>query len=102
MRKEKTMIYITGNHTYTSNYHEGKKGYVDKFEKSVKIPFLSVLHNHLPNNKTALTDELEADESDFAVSDNVELSSAVTGSSVVSDSDADGTPSGSADNSAGA
>ena len=73
------MINNINNYTGLNMYHEGKTGYVNKFEKSLKIPFLSVLHNHLPNNKVALIDELETDDSDFAISDSIELSSAVVG-----------------------
>jgi len=85
-RMEKTMIYNTTNYIETGTYQEGKIGYVNKFEKSVKIPFLSVLHNHLPNNKAALTDELEPNDSELAISDSVELSSAITGASEVGSS----------------
>jgi len=72
------MNYNIGNHTYISNYHEGKKGYVNKFETSLKLPFLNVLHNHLPSYRPILMDELEIDDSDIVMSDNIELSSAVT------------------------
>jgi len=77
------MSYINTNLNYTNPYHEGKKGYVNKFEKSLKMPFLNVLHNQLPVNKPAHIDESDIKDTDIAVSDNIELSSAVTGASEV-------------------
>ena len=82
------MSYNIGDYTYIHSYHEGKKGYVNKFEKSLKSPFLKVLHTHLPNIKPAHVDEPEIDESDIAVSDNIELSSAVVSASDASDTGA--------------
>ena len=78
-RKGENMSYINTNTNYTSSYHEGKKGYINKFEKSLKMPFLNVLYNHLPINKPANIDESDINDTDIAVSDNIELSSAVTG-----------------------
>ena len=71
---------------YVNSYHEGKKGYVDKFEKSLKSPFLMVLSSHLPMANAA-DEDLKFDASDVAVSDNVELSSAVVTSTGASESD---------------
>ena len=87
-------IYIGSN-----SATEGKKGYLSKHEKSLKSPFLNVLHNHLPNNKPALVDELEKDESELSVSDNIELSSAVISASNIGDSDTGGLSGGSANDS---
>ena len=77
------MSYSIGEYTYINSYHEGKKGYVNKFDKSLKSPFLNVLHNHLPNNKPAHIDEPDVDYSEIAISDNIELSSAVVSMSDV-------------------
>jgi len=95
------MSISIGNYNYIHSYHEGKKGYVNKFEKSLKMPFLKVLHNHLPSIMPANKDDLKLDESEIKVSDNVELSSAVTGASDIGasehgGSDIGGTGSGSA------
>jgi len=68
-----------------SSYHEGKKGYLNKFEKSLKLPFLSALHNHLPNSKVNEANESKIDDSDIKVSDTVELSSAVVGASALTE-----------------
>ena len=75
------MNYNISNYNYISSYHEGKKGYINKFEKSLKLPFLNVLHTHLPGNRPIHANEFEITESDIAISDNIELSSAVTGAS---------------------
>ena len=95
------MSYNIVNNTYTHSYHEGKKGYINTYEKSLKLPFLKVLHNHLPSIMPIDKDNLKLDESEIAVSDNVELSSAVVGAYNVSNSETDsseagGTGSGSA------
>ena len=82
------MSYINGNYTHVHSYHEGKKGYVNTFEKSIKLPFLKVLHNHLPSIIPGDKEELKLDESEIAVSDKVELSSAVVSASDVSGSEA--------------
>ena len=81
------MSYIVEGNTYVSSYHEGKKGYVNKFEKSLKSPFLNVLHNHLPGVRhTQTDDELKPDDSELNVSDTIELSSAVVSATDISNS----------------
>ena len=90
------MSYNIGNYTHVHSYHIGKKGYVNKFEKSIKLPFLNVLNNHLPNTKPADADDSKIDYSDIAVNDKIKLSSAVVSASDASDSEAGGTDSGSA------
>jgi len=77
----KLMSYGIGEYTYINSYHEGKKGYINKFDKSLKSPFLNVLNNHLPNFKPNHIDESDVDESEVVVSDNVELSSAIVSAS---------------------
>jgi len=84
------MSYNIGDYTYISSYHEGKKGYVNKFEKAVKMPFFKALHNYLPNISSDDTDDLKNDPSEIAISDKIELSSAVVSASDVSDSDTGG------------
>jgi len=80
------MSYISNEYTYVNSYHEGKKGYVDKFEKSIKLPFLNVMSNHMPNTKPP-SDDVKIDESDVAVSDHVEIRTAVAGASAADSPD---------------
>jgi len=87
------MSYINGNYANIHSYHEGKKGYVNKFEKSVKLPFLKVLHNHLPSIMPVEKEDLKLDDSEIAVSDNIELSSAVVSASDVAGSNTSGSDS---------
>jgi len=68
-----------------------KQTYIDKYDKSVKIPFVKALLNHLPNARVHNADEIKPDESELAVSDNIELSSAVSGAAEVSGAGASGT-----------
>ena len=79
------------NYPYIYTSVQDNIGYVNKYEKSLKLPFLNVMNNHLLSSKPSFIDEPELDESDIAVSDNIELSSAVTGASQVSES-GDGSP----------
>ena len=74
------------NNTYTHSYHIGKKGYVNKFEKSLKLPFLNVLSNHMPVAKPLTDNETKVDTSEIVVSDNIELSSAIVSATAVGDS----------------
>jgi len=80
------MSYNVSEYNYISSYHEGKKGYINKFEKSLKLPFMNVLQNHIPINKNIRPDDSEYIDSELSVSDNVELSSAITRVSEVTDS----------------
>ena len=80
------MSYIVNNYTPVHSYHLGKKGYVNKFEKSFKSPFLNVLHNQLQHARPVLNDDTKIDDSEIAVSDNIELSSAVVSATAVGDS----------------
>jgi len=77
--KGENMSNININYNFISSYHEGKKGYIDKYEKSLKLPFLNVLQNHMPLTKPAHIDESDIIDSDISISDNIELNSAVTG-----------------------
>ena len=78
------MSYNITGYTSTHPYHEGKVGYINKFDKSIKLPFLNVLQNQLQSIKPAHIDEPELDDSEIVVSDNIELSSAVVGLSEIS------------------
>jgi len=80
------MINIT-NYTGAYYYTEGKKGYVDKFEKSLKLPFVSALHSHISNVKSADADSIDTDNFDREDSVNIAISSAVTGAMDVNSSD---------------
>ena len=79
------MSYSINQYNYVSSYHEGKVGYINKFDKSVKMPFLNVLQNQSQMIKPALSDEPDIDESEIEISDNIELSSAVVAMSNMSD-----------------
>jgi len=80
------MSYI-GNYTSIHPYHEGKKGYVNKFEKSLKLPFLNILQNNLPAARPATDEDMRFYDSDIVISENVELSSAVVSATGAGDSD---------------
>ena len=69
---------------YNINPGITKQTYIDKFDKSVKIPFLKVLNSNILNTVTTKEEDEKIDTSELAVSDNVELSSAVAGASQVS------------------
>jgi len=84
------MIFTINNH-FNLNYNtQTKQTYIDKYDKSLKLPFISALNNNLPSIRQVQTDELRPDDSALAVSDTVQLSSAVVGASTVSDSDTGG------------
>ena len=78
------MSYSVGEYNYISSYHQGKVGYVNKFDKSVKLPFLNVMQNQTQIIKPAHMDEPEVDTSELELSDNIELSSAVVSMSDMS------------------
>jgi len=55
-----------------------KQTYIDKYDKSLKLPFMNVLNNNIAINTTAKQDnDAKIDASELIVNDNVELSSAV-------------------------
>ena len=70
---------------YVSNYVDfsantvTKQTYIDKFDKSLKLPFVSVMKSNLQNVRVDLNGEQKPNESELKVNDTVELSSAVTG-----------------------
>jgi len=81
------MSYYIGNYTSVHPYHEGKKGYVNKFEKSLKLPFLNVLQNNLPAARPEMDEDIKFYDSDIVISDNAELSSAVVSATGAGNSD---------------
>ena len=84
------MIFTINNH-FNLNYNTStKQTYIDKYDKSLKLPFLNVLQNNLPSIRQAHADEIKPDDSDLIVNDNIELSSAVVGATAVGDSGAGG------------
>jgi len=86
------MSYYIGDYNRIHSYHEGKKGYVNKHEKSLKLPFLNVMSNHMPGIKMNNNDDLMIDAHDVAINDKIELSSAVVSASDASDSEASSNP----------
>ena len=81
------MSYYISNYTPVNSYHEGKKGYVNKFEKSLKLPFLNALQNNLPAFLPDIDEDIKFNDSDIVISDNAELNSAVVSATGASDSD---------------
>ena len=81
------MINNIGGYTGTYSSPEANNGYVNKYDKSLKLPFYKALLNNLPNMKPAPDDEVKISSSDIAASDNIAISSAVVGASAVSDTD---------------
>lgn len=82
------MIFTINTH-FNLNYNTAtKQTYIDKYDKSVKLPFATVMINNLPHFKTFHADELKPDESELTLSDNIELSSAITGGTAVGDMNA--------------
>jgi len=77
------MSAAISNNMYIYNSPVTKQTYIDKFDKSLKLPFLSVMNNNVQALRPAQNDEIKPDESDLKISDNVELSSAVTGATEV-------------------
>jgi len=75
------MSYHIGVHSYTGSYRERKVSYINKYDKSLKIPFITALHNQLQILNPAHSSEPDVDENEVEVSDIVELSSAVVGMS---------------------
>ena len=74
------MGFRISNYANINMYSTTKQTYIDKYDKSLKLPFLSVLNNNLPNgNTTAQGNEPVVDHTIGEVSDNVELSYAVIG-----------------------
>jgi len=86
------MIFTINNH-FNLNYNTAtKQTYIDTYDKSLKLPFVKVLVNNIPHYKTLQPDELKLDDSELSVSDNIELSSAVTGAASVGSNNAGSVP----------
>ena len=82
------MIFTINTHMGLNYNTSTKQTYIDKYDKSVKMPFAKVMINNLPHFKTFHADEVKYDDSDLALSDNIELSSAITGAANAGDSGA--------------
>jgi len=82
------MIFTINNHLNLNHNTSTKQTYVDQYDKSLKMPYAKVMINNLPHFKTFHADEIKFDDSELNVSDNIELSSAITGAANVSDSTA--------------
>ena len=80
------MIFTINNHLDVNYNTATKQTYIDSNDKSLKLPFVKVLINNIPHFKTLHADEIKLDESELSVSDNIELSSAVTGATEASGS----------------
>jgi len=83
------MDFTINNHINLNYNTVTKQTYIDKYDKSVKMPFVKALANNLPHVKP-YADEVKPDASELAVSDNIELSSAVTGATEVNDTNLGG------------
>ena len=81
------MINNISGYTNINNSQEANRGYVNKFDKSLKLPFYKVLNNNLLNMKSTQDDEIKINDSDVAASENIAINSAVVGASEVSDAD---------------
>jgi len=83
------MVFTINNH-FNLNYNTvTKQTYIDQYDKSLKLPFVKVMLNNMPHFMT-VNNDVKADVSELAVSDNIELSSAVTGAANVNDADSGG------------
>ena len=71
-------LYISGYTTLNTNT-TNKQTYIDKFDKSLKLPFVSALQNNLSYIKMAAENEFSPSDAELSISDSVELNSAVTG-----------------------
>jgi len=68
-----------GNYTSVYAAATTKQTYIDKYDKSLKLPFLSVLNNSQTNVSATQANEIKTDKSVSEISDTVELSYAVSG-----------------------
>jgi len=89
--RSKVMIFTINNHLGLNHNTATKQTYIDNYDKSVKMPFVKVMINNLPHFKTFHADEVKLDNSELAISDNIELSSAITGAVSISEPNAGGT-----------
>ena len=85
------MIFTINNH-FNLNYNTStKETYIDQYDKSLKLPFVKVLLNNMPHLMTLHKEDVKLDDSELTISDNIELSSAVTGAADVTGSGAGST-----------
>jgi len=76
---------------YNLNPGTTKQKYIDKFDKSVKMPFLKVLNDNALKVITEKDEDIKVNTSELVISDNAELSSAVTGATEVANDNDYGT-----------
>jgi len=81
------MINNISGYSSTYNSPQVDKSYINKFDKSLKLPFYKVLSSNLPGMKPAGDDEIKINDSEIAASDNIAINSAVVGAAAVSDTD---------------
>ena len=73
--------------TYAGGYPAiTKQTYIDKYDKSLKLPFLSALNSNLPNGNTGHANEAKTENNVNTGGVDVALNYAVTGSSEASSS----------------
>ena len=53
------MVISTTGYTNIYTHPKTAQTYIDKYDKSLKLPFISVLHNSTLNTKPALDDEVK-------------------------------------------
>ena len=80
------MEIYTDNYSYLNTPVTTKQTYIDKFDKSLKLPFKNVLNNHFANIKPVIADEAGKNDPELMIKDIVELNYAVIGASSVGDS----------------
>jgi len=80
------MSFRVSDYTNINTYTTANQTYIDKYDKSLKLPFLNILNN-ISNEKTASGNELETDNFVSSESGNIAISSAVVGASPVNDTD---------------
>jgi len=81
------MINSISAYSGAYNSPEVDKSYINKFDKSLKLPFYKVLSSNFPGMKPAGNDEIKINDSEIAPSDNIAINSAVVGVAAVSDTD---------------
>jgi len=81
------MSFRVSDYTNINTYTTANQTYIDKYDKSLKLPFLNILQNNISNEKTASGNESETDSFVSSESGKIAISSAVVRASPVSDID---------------
>jgi len=81
------MSYYINNYTNINTYQGANRGYINKHEKSLKLPFFSAMQNSMLNTKPAPVEESIPEVTVDNANSRVALSSAVIGASPPSDTD---------------